>query len=124
MASSAAIWRNELSKTMRDLVFLLCLAYPDVLICADTKPYGYKYWEYIIVNSDYLLVSSHRDNLVIKGFDTLYILNPNTGGKKWSDPTIYLGADIANFQVPDTGETCWSISGGTYIKEAIKNVYL
>ena len=122
MASSAAIWRNELSKTMRDLGFSSCLADPDVWMRAATKSDGYKYWEYILVHSDDLLVISHRAKLVMKGFDTAYTLKPDAKGKKWAEPTMYLGADIAKFQVPDTGEWCWSMSGDTYLKEAVKNV--
>ena len=76
-----------------------------------TNPYGYKYWEYIIVNYDDLLVIYHCSNLVMKGFDTSYTLNTDANGKKWSEKTAYLGSGIAKFQVPDTGETYWSISG-------------
>ena len=68
MASSAAIWWNELSKTMRDLGFSSCLADPDVWMHVATKLDGYMYWEYIIVNYDGLLVIYHRTNLVMKGF--------------------------------------------------------
>ena len=106
MASSSASYRNELSKTMRDLVFSSCLADPDVWMCAATNPYGYKYWEYILVYSYYLLVIYHRANLVMKVFDTAYTLKPDDDGKKWANPTTYIGSDITKFQVPNTGETC------------------
>ena len=68
-----------------------------------------------------LLVISHRTNLFMKVFDTVYTLNPDTNGNKWAKPTTYLGDDIAKFQVPYTGETCWSMSGNNYIKKEIKN---
>ena len=35
-----------------------------------TNPYGYKYWEYILVHYDDLLVISHRANIVMNGFNT------------------------------------------------------
>ena len=60
-----------------------------------TNPDGYKYWEYIILHFDDLLVISHCVNLVVKGFDTAYTLKPDANGKKQADTTMYLGADIA-----------------------------
>ena len=49
---------------------------------AATNPDGYKYWEYIIVHSDDLLVIFHRDNIVMKGFDTPYTIKLDTDGNK------------------------------------------
>ena len=66
---------------------------------------------------DDLLVISHRANLVMKGFDIAHTLKPDVDGNEWANPTTYIGADIAKFQVPDTGETCWSMYGDTYSKE-------
>ena len=109
---------------MRYLEFLPCLTDPDVWMCASTNSDGYKYWGYIIVHSDYLLVISHCTNLVMKGFDTVYTLKPDAKGKKWAKPMTYLGADIEKFQVPYTGEACRSMSSNNYIKEALKNVDL
>ena len=58
----------------------------------------------------------------MKGCDKAYTLNPDANGKKWAEPTMHLEADIPKFQVSDTGEMYWSISGDTHIKEAINNV--
>ena len=55
---------------------------------------------------DDLLVIYHCANLVMKGFDIAYTLKPDADGKKWAEPTTYLGADIDKFQVPDTSDTC------------------
>ena len=55
------------------------------------------------MHSDDLLVISHRDNLFMKVFDTLYNFKPYADGKKWDEPTTYLGSDITKFKVPDTG---------------------
>ena len=124
MVSSAASWPKKLSKTMRDLGISSCLTDPGVWICAATNPDGYNYWEYILVHSGDLIVISHHAKPVMKGFDTSYTIKPDTDGRKWAEPTTYLGAGIAKFQVPDTGETCWIMSGNTYIKNVIKNIDL
>ena len=123
MSSSAASWRNRLSKTIIDLVFSLSLVDPDIWIHAATKAYVYRYWEYILLHYDYLLVIYHQANIVMKGFNTEYTLNPEANNKNGPSQRR-IGADIAKFQVPDTGETSWSMSGDTYIKEEIKNVEL
>ena len=62
---------------MRDLGFSSCLADPDVWMRAATKSDGYKYWEYILVHSDDLIVISQRAKLVMKVFDTAYTLKPD-----------------------------------------------
>ena len=67
---------------MRDLGFSLCIADPDVWMRAAMNPDGYKYWEYIIVLSDYLLVIYHHANLVMKIFDTAYTLKPYADDNK------------------------------------------
>ena len=82
---------------MRYLGFSSCLADPDVWMRAATKPDGYNYWQYILVHSDDVLVIYQRANLVMKYFDTVYIRKPDANGKKQSDPTAYLEADIAKF---------------------------
>ena len=79
---------------MIDLEFSLCLLDPDVWMSASTNPDGHTYWEYILVHSDDLLVIYHCANLVMKGFDIAYTLKPDADGKKWAEPTTYLGADI------------------------------
>ena len=66
---------------MIDLGFSSCLADSDFWICEAMKPYGYKYWEYILVHYDDLLVISQCANLVMKGFDILYTLKPDADGK-------------------------------------------
>ena len=68
------------------------------------------------MNSGDLLVISHLANLVMKGFHTAYTLNTDANGNKWDDLTTYIKADVVKFQVPDTGETCWIISGHTSSK--------
>ena len=60
----------------------------------------------------------------MKGFDTAYNIRPETNVKKWANPTTYIGADSAKFQVLDIGQTCCSMSSNTYIKESIKNLEL
>ena len=58
----------------------MCLTDPDIWMREATNPYGYKYWEYILVGSDDLLVIYHCANLVMKGFDSAYTINLNDNG--------------------------------------------
>ena len=52
----------------------------------------------------------------MKVFDNAYTLkaDPKTG-KKWDKLSTYLGDELDKFQVIDTGETCWLMSGDSYI---------
>ena len=86
-----------------------------------TKLEGFKYWEYVLIHTENLLVISHRVDLVLKGFDKAYSLkaDPKTG-KKWHESSTYIGAELSKFQLLDTRETCWQMSGDSCIHEAIK----
>jgi Reverse transcriptase (RNA-dependent DNA polymerase) len=57
LRSSGARWRDHLADTIRSLGFKACLADPDVWMRPNTRPDGFKYWEYILVYMDDLLVS-------------------------------------------------------------------
>ena len=57
----------------------------DKYVCmwTVTKSSGYKYWEYVIIHTDNLLIIFHHDALVMKGFDQYYTLKKDTKtGKK------------------------------------------
>ena len=105
MPSGESKQRYILYKIMIDLGFTPCITDPDVWIRAATKLEGFEYCEYVLIHTDYLLVISHRADLIMKGFEKAYTLksDPKTG-KKWDKNFTYLGSDLAKFEVPDTGD--------------------
>ena len=95
-----------------DMGFEPTVADPDVHRRAFAKPCGYKYYEYILVYvDDVLIISQHLE--VIKA---MYELNPASVGP----PTRYLGADVEKVMRPGdpTGSEYWLFSGHTYVKNA------
>ena len=69
----------------------------------------------------YLLYT--RAALVMKGFEQACTLKNNSKtSNKWYNPTTHIGANIAKFQVPDTGKMFWPMPGHNYIRGAIKVV--
>ena len=55
--------------------FKSCKADPDVWMRKVTKPDGFQYWEYILVNSDDILVVSHEPKKIMDKLASKYTLN-------------------------------------------------
>jgi hypothetical protein len=118
LKSSGAAWRSHLANTLRQMGFKPCLANPDVWFRPSTKPNGYKYYEYVLVYVDNVLTLSHRGDSIMKGLEEFYHFKDG-----YQKPTLYLGAEIKEWQFPNQPtKTCWALSSGRYIKEAIKNI--
>ena len=56
LKSSHAAWRAHLASTMTDLNFTPCQADPDVWMQPAVKPDGMKYYEYVLICVDDILV--------------------------------------------------------------------
>ena len=88
-------------------------------VCPD----GFKYWEYILVYVDDLLVVSHDAQSVMDRLSEHYTLKAGSV----RPPQEYLGSDIKPYIVPprnggETSETCWAMSADTYVERAIADV--
>ena len=124
LRSSGARWRDHLANTIRTLGFKACTADPDVWMRPNTRPSdGFKYWEYILVYVDDLLVVSHDAQSVMDRLSEHYTLKAGSV----RPPQEYLGSDIKPYIVPprnggETGETCWAMSADTYVERAIADV--
>jgi hypothetical protein len=83
------------------------------------KNEGYKYYEYIFVYVDDLLVLSEKPDLIMKGISQIYRMKEGSIAK----PTMYLGAQVKEHKLPDNvGKSVWSMSAEKYIKEAIRSL--
>ena len=89
---------------------------------AFSKPCGFKYYEYILVYVDDVLIISHAPEDHLKLIQATYKLNPASIGP----PTRYLGADVEKLTRPGnpTGHEYWSFSAHMFVKNAMKNVKL
>ena len=122
LKSSGASWRAMFNNTIRDMGFESTIADPDAYRRAFTKPDGFKYYEYLLVYVDDVLIISHDPQVHLDRIKATYELNPSSIGP----PTRYLGADVELVTRPGdpTGKEYYSFSAHTYVRNAVKNVKL
>ena len=65
-----------MANTLREAGYHSCYADPDVWMKKNTKPDGFKYWEYVLCYVDDVLVVSHEPTLCG------YTILPPTGPPK------------------------------------------
>ena len=86
---------------MMDIGVKSCIADPDVWLRAAVKPNGDKYYEYVLIYVDDLLVFSEKPEIIINTFSKIYRFKEDPKTKKtWSPPERYLGANIGTYKVP------------------------
>jgi hypothetical protein len=82
------------------------------------KEDGFRYYEYVLVYVDDLLVISHKGEKVMKALEEFYRLKDGL-----DKPKRYLGAEIKEWVFPqDKTRPKWAISSVQYVREAIKNM--
>ena len=62
---------------------------------AKTKPDGFKYWSYVLVYTDDLLVVDHEPKVIMDYMASRYTLKP--GSVK--EPDSYLGTQVSKFYI-------------------------
>jgi hypothetical protein len=83
-----------------------------------TKECGFKYYKYVLLYVDNLLVLSHRPELTMKALESFYRLKDG-----FAEPDRYLGAKVKNWYFPtDNSKAYWALSSSQYVQVAIKNV--
>lgn len=118
LKSSALQFQNHISDVVGNkLGFTSSLADPDVWYRASTKPNGDKYYAYILVYVDDVLIIDSTPHKYMEILKASYTVNPSSIGV----PKTYIGADIGKMKYPD-GSYAWTMGSNTYVKEAIKNV--
>ena len=121
LRSSGARWRDHMAASLREGGYKSCLADPDVWMKANVKPNGEKYWEYVVVYVDDVLVISHEPQKAMDYLSTRYTLKE--GSVK--EPDSYLGAEIKKWHIDgseDPSKTRWAMSSDIYVKRALADV--
>ena len=120
------MWRAHSASTMTDLHFTPCQADPDVWMQPAVKPDGTKYYEYVLIYVDDILVISHRASTIMDNLSALYCLKENaSNGKRYGTPDCYLGANIGLYTLPGntSGKQKWLyMCSDDYVADPIKNV--
>jgi hypothetical protein len=122
LKSSGAAWREMFNTTVLEMGFVPTIADPDVYRRSNAKENGFKYYEYMLVYVDDVLIVSHNPTVHLESIQARYELNPTSIGP----PTRYLGADVRKVTRPGdpTGREYWAFSANTYVKNAVRNVKL
>ena len=118
LKSSALQFRNHLAETLDNrLGYKSSLADPDLWYKPMTDETGFKYYAYILVYvDDVLIINKHpkRDMELIKSDFTV---KPSS----IEEPKRYLGADVNKVYYPD-GSFAWTLGSETYVKQVVKNL--
>ena len=77
LKSSGASWRSMFNSTILEMGFESTIADPDVYRRANLKPDGFKYYKYILVYVDDVLILSHDTNIHLRRIQAHYYLNPD-----------------------------------------------
>ncbi len=117
LKSSGAAWHAKLGETLREMGFKPSYADPDVWMKPATKSDGFKYYDYILVYVDDILVISALPNPIMQTIQQAYRLKEAP-----QPPKTYLGATIKPWNLPGEPKPVWSMNCVQYLKEAIKNV--
>ena len=121
LKSSGARWRDHMASTLTEAGYSSCLADPDVWMKPKVKPCGFKYWEYVLVYVDDILVISHEPQIVMDYLSQKYTLKSGSVG----EPTAYLGAEVKKWMIEgaeDPLKPRWALSSDLYVKRAVANV--
>jgi hypothetical protein len=120
LLSSRAAWRATLAEVLSThLEFKPCKADQDVWMRPAQRANGSRYYEYILVYTDDILVISTNPCSLLTYIDQHFTLKPGSIMK----PTQYLGTTITEFRLDDDPTKIrWALTAENYIKEAIKNV--
>jgi hypothetical protein len=97
LKSFGAAWHAKLSETLRGMDFIPSYADPDVWYKAATKEDGFKYYQYILVYVDNILIIAHKPMPIMATIQKAYRLKDET-------------------------RQVWSMNCIQYLREAIKNV--
>ena len=116
MKSSGAAFRAKLCEDLRELGYTNSYGDPDVWMRARANEKGNKYYEYIAVYVDDLLIFSHDPTYFCSRLVEIYKLKEG-----FNKPTTFLGSEVPSFEGRH-GEICWGLSSRNYISRVIKEL--
>ena len=119
MKSSGNAWRlhfaNILDKVMG---FTQCFADNDVWFKASLKPDGTKYYQYVCIYVDDILIVSHKPASIMSQIGEHFALKDGSV----ASPTMYLGTDVRLRRDEQGFPQYWNLGSNSYLKEALRIV--
>ena len=118
MKSSGAAWRDAISSTLHyHMGFTQCLADNDLWFKEDYCDDLGRYYTYLCIYVDDILIISRNPNRYMKKMQEAYYIKPES----IQAPDRYLGADIRK-KISPNGKCIWITGTNSYLKEAIRVV--
>ena len=116
LKSSGAAFRAYLAEYLDKLGYRSSLADPDVWMREQTKPDGERYYEYLLVYVDDLILASFnpRESMMQIGHYTKFKKD------QIEPPEFYLGARLAKKNL--NSNPVWTMTSTDYVKAAVSNV--
>ena len=114
LKSSANAWRSHCCNTLRNMGFTYSYADNDVWMKAETKPNGSKYYSYILVYVDDILIVSHDPTKYMAQLQDAYYVKPDS----IKFPDLYLGAQVKKV-MDRCGKPAFATSSNKYVQEAV-----
>jgi len=112
LKGSGSAWHAHFADTLRWMNFVPSKADPDMWMRPATKPDGSKYYEYLVVYVDDVLIVSHDTQSIVDALMAWpYELKGGTA------PETYLGSTIGRYN--PAGVETWYMSSEQYLDRAI-----
>ena len=120
MKSSGSAWCQHLVLVLYgpDMEFKPCYADNDVWMKPGLTKEGTKFYHYICIYVDDILIISDDPKLYMEQMGEHFLIKRESIGQ----PTMYLGQDIKTWTNPITNEEHWRFRSNTYLKEALRVV--
>ena len=116
MKSSGAAFRSKLAEDLREFGYFNSLGDPDVWMRPRKDKNGNKYYEYVLVYVDDLLILSHDPTYFCSKLQEIYKLKAG-----FNQPTTFLGADVSMFEGRH-GDKCFGLSSTSYTTRTIEEL--
>ena len=118
LKSSALQFRKHLAETLGNrLGFKPSLADPDLWFKPMSAKDGFKYYAYILVYVDDILIIDKTPMRFMDMINEKFKVKPDS----IAEPTSYLGADLRKVQYQD-GSYAWVMGSANYVDKVVKNV--
>ncbi len=97
--------------------FVPCRANPDLWMLATEKSDGTKYWAYVLLYVDDVMVILHNAMIILARLDKYFKLKPGSIG----NPSVYFGATVKTMILAN-GVLAWASSPTKYVWAFVENV--
>ena len=120
LKTSAAAWQNRLAHILEQKMgFTPCRADPNIWMRVGMKLMQDKYYEYILVYIDDILIISHGPKEALTQLDQHFLLKHDS----IKEPNLYLGSQIMkHWFSDDPSKSYWAMGSEKYVKDAIHQV--